>query len=85
MAQPWVAIAGNTLFALIGIGCFHMNGEQLLALPEAVALLILGMFMLRFLHPPAAAVALVVVLVEIGHHCYTFSLGDDRFRIVLDW
>jgi CBS domain-containing membrane protein len=71
MAQPSAVIAGNTLSALIGISCFHMIGEPLLALPAA-ALSILGMFILRCLHPPAAAIALIVVLGEIGRYRYAF-------------
>ena len=72
MAQPWAVIAGNTISALIGISCFHLIGEPLLALPTAAALSILGMFILRCLHPPAAAVALIVVIGEIGRYRYAF-------------
>jgi len=72
MAQPWAVIAGNTVSALVGISCFHLIGEPMLALPVAAALSILGMFSLRCLHPPAAAVALIVVLGQIGHYRYAF-------------
>ena len=72
MAQPWAVIGGNTLSALIGIICFHLIGMPMFALPAAVAISILGMFMLRCLHPPAAAVALIVVLGQIGHFRYAF-------------
>lgn len=72
MAQPWAVIAGNTLSALVGITCFHLLSEPLLALPAAVALSILGMFILRCLHPPAAAVALITVLGHIAHYRYAF-------------
>jgi CBS domain-containing membrane protein len=72
MSQPWAVIAGNTLSALIGISCFQLIGESLIALPLAAALSILGMFILRCLHPPAAAIALIVVLGEIGRYRYAF-------------
>ena len=72
MAQPWAVITGNTLSALVGISCFHLVSEPLLALPLAAALSILGMLTLRCLHPPAAAVALIVVLGEIGRYRYAF-------------
>ena len=72
MAQPWAVIAGNTISALIGISCFHLIDQPLLALPLAAALSILGMFMLRCLHPPAAAVSLIVVLGHIGSYRYAF-------------
>lgn len=72
MAQPWAVIAGNTISALIGISCLHLIGDQLWALPTAVSLSILGMFALRCLHPPAAAIALIVVLGHIGSYRYAF-------------
>jgi CBS domain-containing membrane protein len=72
MAQPWAVIAGNTLSALNGISCFNVIIEPLLALPAAAALSILDMFTLRCLHPPAAAVVLIVVLGEIGRYRYVF-------------
>jgi CBS domain-containing membrane protein len=62
MAQPWAVIAGNTVSPLIGITVIHAINDPLLAMPLAASLSILGMFVLRCLHPPAAAVALIVVL-----------------------
>ena len=72
MAQPWAVIAGNTLSALVGISVLHVVGEPLLALPLAASLSILGMFILRCLHPPAAAVSLIVVLGHVMHYRYAF-------------
>jgi CBS domain-containing membrane protein len=72
MAQPWAVIAGNTLSALVGISCAIVIPVPLLALPTAVSLSILGMFILRCLHPPAAAVALIAVLGGITHYRYAF-------------
>ena len=72
MAQPWAVIAGNTLSALVGISVVHLVGEPLIALPLAASLSILGMFILRCLHPPAAAVALIAVLGEVMHYRYAF-------------
>ena len=72
MAQPWAVIAGNTLSALVGVSCAIAIPYQLVALPAAAALSILGMFILRCLHPPAAAVALIAVLGGIAHYRYAF-------------
>jgi len=72
MSQPWAVIAGNTLSALVGITTFHFIGQSLLAIPVAASLSILGMFILRCLHPPAAAVALIAVLSHIGSYQYAF-------------
>ena len=72
MAQPWAVIAGNTLSALVGISVIHLVGEPLIAMPLAASLSILGMFVLRSLHPPAAAVSLIVVLGHVFHYRYAF-------------
>ena len=72
MAQPWAVIAGNTLSALIGIISVNWISEPLLAMPFAASLSIMGMFVLRCLHPPAAAVAMIAVLGHIGAYRYAF-------------
>ncbi|MBU3589062.1 HPP family protein [Polynucleobacter sp. 80A-SIGWE] len=72
MAQPWAVIAGNTLSALVGITVIHLSNGPLLAMPLATSLSILGMFILRCLHPPAAAVAMIVVLGHVMHYRYAF-------------
>jgi CBS domain-containing membrane protein len=72
MAQPWAVIAGNTLSALVGITTNHLIAEPLISIPLAASLSILGMFMLRCLHPPAAAVALITVLGNVVHYRYAF-------------
>lgn len=72
MAQPWAVIGGNVLSALVGITTYHFIPNPLFALPIAVASAILGMFVLRCLHPPAAAVALIAVLGQITNYRYAF-------------
>jgi CBS domain-containing membrane protein len=84
MAQPWAVIAGNTLSALIGISVIHVINEPLLAMPLAASLSILGMFVLRCLHPPAAAVAMIVVLGHVMHYRYAFfPVMVDSILLVL--
>lgn len=84
MAQPWAVIAGNTLSALIGITAAKLIGEPLLAMPIAAALSILGMFALRCLHPPAAAVAMIAVLGHVTHYRYAlFPVMIDSILLVL--
>ena len=72
MAQPWAVIAGNTLSALVGISIVHLVNEPLIAMSLAASLSILCMFSLRCLHPPAAAVSLIVVLGHVAHYWYAF-------------
>lgn len=84
MAQPWAVIAGNTISALIGVGIVNLVGEPLLAMPIAASLSILGMYVLRCLHPPAAAVALIAVLGHIAHYRYAiFPVMIDSTLLVI--
>ncbi|QWD68630.1 HPP family protein [Polynucleobacter sp. VK25] len=84
MAQPWAVVAGNTLSALVGITVLHLVSEPLLAMPLAASLAIMGMFILRCLHPPAAAVALIVVLGHVTHYRYAFfPVMVDSILLVL--
>ena len=72
MAQPWAVIGGNVLSAIAGITIYHFIPNPLFGLPIAAASAILGMFVLRCLHPPAAAVALIAVLGQIEGYRYAF-------------
>jgi len=84
MAQPWAVIAGNTLSASIGITAANLIKEPLLAMPIAAALSILGMFVLRCLHPPAAAVALIAVLGHVMNYRYAiFPVMIDSVLLVI--
>lgn len=62
LAQPWPCLAGNTLSALIGVGCYQLLGETGTALALAGLVAIGAMFLLRCLHPPGGAMALTAVL-----------------------
>ncbi|MGC3985568.1 MAG: HPP family protein [Pseudorhodoferax sp.] len=62
LAQPWPAVAGNTVSALVGALCARHAGDLGLAAPLAVGLAIAAMFALRCLHPPGGATALLAAL-----------------------
>lgn len=84
MAQPWAVIAGNTISALIGIAVSNVIREPLLAMPIAAAGSILAMFIMRCLHPPAAAVALIAVLSHETQYRYAvFPVMIDSMLLVL--
>ena len=85
LAQSWAVIGGNTLSALVGITCAHFTILPIaIALALAASLSILAMFILRCLHPPAAAVALIAVLGHVLHFRYAFFpvLVDSILLIV---
>lgn len=84
MAQPWAVITGNTVSALVGIATVNLIHIPLLAMPLAASLSILAMFILRCLHPPAAAVAMIVILGDVAHYRYAFfPVMIDSFLLIL--
>ncbi len=76
LAQPWSLLAGNIVSALVGVTCSLLIPVPLLAGPIAVAGALAGMFLLRCLHPPSAAVALTAVMGDAAVHSlgYAFAL-----------
>lgn len=84
MAQPWAVIAGNLLSGLIGITTVHWVDRDIIAIPLVASLSIMGMFLLRCLHPPADAVAMIVVLGQVEGYRYAFFpvMVDSVFLIL---
>ncbi|SEN71367.1 CBS domain-containing membrane protein [Pseudorhodobacter antarcticus] len=77
LAQPWPALVGNTVSALVGVAVVVLVAEPWLAMGLSVTLAMMAMMVLRATHPPAAGVALGVVLTaetvrEVGFS-YAFS------------
>ncbi|HPG79677.1 MAG TPA: HPP family protein [Piscinibacter sp.] len=64
LAQPWSVIGGNTVSVIIGMACARLVPDTALAAAVAVSAAIVAMFLLRCLHPPGGASALLAVLVH---------------------
>lgn len=62
MAQPWPVVAGNTLSVAVGLLASHTVPWAELALILAMPVCIVLMYASRSLHPPGAAMALLMVL-----------------------
>ncbi|WP_052954729.1 HPP family protein [Microvirga vignae] len=62
LAQPWSLLGGNVVSAAIGVTCAKCLGEPLLAATFAGTVAVAAMFVLRCLHPPGGALALMAVL-----------------------
>ena len=72
LAQPWSVVGGNVVSALAGIVCVQWIPDTALAGAAAVSLAIGAMFVLRCLHPPGGAMALLAVLTHSTH--FQFAL-----------
>jgi CBS domain-containing membrane protein len=62
LAQPWSAIVGNSVSALAGIAVCHMVSDPVLCVALAVGVAIAAMILLRAVHPPGGAVAMVAAM-----------------------
>lgn len=62
LSQPWALFGGNTISALIGVSCYKLIPDPLLAGALAVGLSIGAMHVLDCMHPPGGATALAAVV-----------------------
>lgn len=84
LAQPWPVLAGNTLSALVGVLCAHLLPSPMLAAALAVGLAIMLMMLLRCLHPPGGAMALLMVLMHEQHWSFVlFPVLTNSALLVL--
>jgi CBS domain-containing membrane protein len=83
LAQPWSVVGGNVLSAAIGMACAASIPSALLAAAFGVALAISAMLMLRCLHPPGGAMALLAVLSHsgAGHFPLDVALTDSLLLV----
>lgn len=62
LAQPWPAVVGNMLAALIGVAVSLALADPLARIAIAVGLVIIAMLLCRAVHPPAGAVAMTAAM-----------------------
>jgi len=76
LSQPWPLIGGNIFPALIAVTCGKLVPDLVFAAAISVALSLFVMQILRCLHPPGGALALLPVLGDASVH-------DLGYRFVL--
>jgi len=75
LAQPWPVVGSALLATAVAVACAVLPLPQPVVAGLAVGLTIVLMFPLRCVHPPAGAVALLLVLAEA-------PLGDRGFALL---
>lgn len=85
LSQPWPLIGGNILPALIAVTCGKFVPELILAAAISVALSMLVMQVLRCLHPPGGALALLPLLGDASVHelGYRFVLQPVALNVLI--
>lgn len=76
LAQPWSAIVGNTVAALVGVAVCMTIPDVALRIGLAVGLSITATMLFRALHPPAGAVAMTAAMSPeaINHLGFWFAV-----------
>ncbi|WP_434290558.1 HPP family protein [Celeribacter sp. SCSIO 80788] len=76
LAQPWSAIVGNTVAALVGVAVCLLVKDPALRIALAVGLAITATILCRAIHPPAGAVAMTAAMSPdaIAHLGFWFAL-----------
>ena len=77
LSQPWPVAGGHLVSAIVGVLCAKSITDPTIAASAAVALAVFAMAILRCLHPPGGATALIAVIGGSDIH----SLG---FAYILD-
>lgn len=62
LAQPWSALVGNGVSALVGVACVLWVEDPALRVALAAGLAVFAMHLARALHPPGGAVAVTAAL-----------------------
>ena len=62
MAKPWPLVGGHIISATVGVFCYQVIPDMVMAVGLAVSVSIGLMLFLRCLHPPGGAVALIAIL-----------------------
>lgn len=73
LSQPWALFGGHLSSALIGVCCYMLVPNMFIAAGLAVGLAIGGMHVLRCIHPPGGATALVAVVGGAQIHALGFE------------
>ena len=76
LAQPWSAIVGNGVAAIVGVTVCLFIADPVLRISLAVGLAITAMIVCRAVHPPAGAVAMTAAMSPE-------AIADLGFRFVL--
>jgi CBS domain-containing membrane protein len=62
LAQPWSAVVGNTLAAVVGVAVVQLVADPTLRIALAVGLSVMALSLARAVHPPAGAVAMTAAM-----------------------
>lgn len=85
LAQPWPLFGGTLLPTIIGVTCWKLIPDTILAAALSISLSVLVMQMLRCLHPPGGALAIMPLVGDARVHelGYNFVLQPVALNVMI--
>jgi CBS domain-containing membrane protein len=62
VSKPWNIMGGHTVSAIIGVSCYQLIPNELIAVSSSIPLAMIAMHYGRCLHPPGGATAITAVI-----------------------
>jgi len=62
VSRPWNLIGGHSVSAIVGVACFYLITNTLLATSVAIPLSLVAMHFLKCMHPPGGATAVTAII-----------------------
>jgi len=85
LSQPWNVFGGHLVSAIIGVTCYKLIGNHLVAAAAGVGIAISAMYYLKCIHPPGGATALSAVVANDAVHSlgYKFVLTPVMLDVMV--
>ena len=85
LAQPWNVLGGHIISALVGVSCYLLVPDEIVAASLAVGIAIGAMYYLHCIHPPGGATALAAVIGGESVHSlgYAFVLTPVLLNVLV--
>ena len=85
VSQPWNLVGGHLVSATVGVSCYYLVPNELVASSLSIPLAMLGMHYLRCMHPPGGATAITAVIGGANVHAlgYAFVIIPVFFNAII--
>ena len=85
VSQPWNLVGGHLVSAFVGVSCYLLVPNELLASSLSIPLAMLFMHHLRCMHPPGGATAITAVIGGANVHAlgYAFVVIPVFFNAII--
>jgi len=73
VSQPWNLVGGHLVSAVVGVSCYYLVSNELLAASLSIPFAMLFMHHLRCMHPPGGATAITAVVGGANVHALGYA------------